>query len=157
MGQGDLHECGWLGKLGCLAVGQGRGLPLGLLAGGDPSPSHASPFSPATPIPDPPLHRSLSSLSRNSTPCTPLKHEEVELRGRVKCITDQHGYAIYFSRGVIPHNKKGEVKAFPAPFQDKPYNLHLGLQCYTRYFLKIYGGLPATPLMVSQVRPAAAQ
>ena len=104
-----------------------------------------------------PLHRSLSSLSRNSTPCTPLKHEEVELRGRVKCITDQHGYAIYFSRGVIPHNKKGEVKAFPAPFQDKPYNLHLGLQCYTRDFLKIYGGPPATPLMVSQVRPAAAQ
>lgn len=84
-----------------------------------------------------------------STPCTPLKHEEVTLRQRVKCITDQKGYAIYFSRGVIPHNKKGEVKNFPEPFEDKPYLLHLGLQCYDRDFLKIYGSLPATPLMVS--------
>ena len=83
------------------------------------------------------------------TPCTPLKHEEVTLRQRVKCITDQKGYAIYFSRGVIPHNKKGEVKNFPEPFEDKPYLLHLGLQCYDRDFLKIYGSLPATPLMVS--------
>ena len=84
-----------------------------------------------------------------STPCTPLKHEEVTLRQRVKCITDQKGYAIYFSRGMIPHNKKGEVKNFPEPFEDKPYLLHLGLQCYDRDFLKIYGSLPATPLMVS--------
>lgn len=50
---------------------------------------------------------------------------------------------------MIPHNKKGEVKNFPEPFEDKPYLLHLGLQCYDRDFLKIYGSLPATPLMVS--------
>ncbi|QDZ19503.1 3-deoxy-manno-octulosonate cytidylyltransferase [Chloropicon primus] len=85
-----------------------------------------------------------------STPCTPLKHDEVELRQRVKCITDQQGYAIYFSRGVIPHNKKGEIKNFPEPFQDKPYLLHLGLQCYDRNFLRIYNSLPATPLMLTE-------
>ena len=61
----------------------------------------------------------------------------------------QNDFAIYFSRGVIPHNKKGEVGDFPAPFKGKPYMLHLGLQCYDRDFLKIYGKLPATPLMVS--------
>ena len=24
--------------------------------------------------------------------------------------SDQHGYAVYFSRGVIPHNKDGAVR-----------------------------------------------
>lgn len=45
-----------------------------------------------------------------STACTPLPPEEVALRQRVKCVTDQHGYVIYFSRGVIPHNKDGVVR-----------------------------------------------
>ena len=44
-----------------------------------------------------------------STPVTPLKHEEVTMQGRVKCITDVNGYAIYFSRGMLPNNKKGKV------------------------------------------------
>mmetsp|Transcript_18628 Transcript_18628/g.60743 ORF Transcript_18628/g.60743 Transcript_18628/m.60743 type:complete len:283 (-) Transcript_18628:279-1127(-) len=79
-----------------------------------------------------------------STPCTPLKKEEVKMLGRVKCITDLNGYAIYFSRGMIPHNKKGEVK------DDFEYKLHLGLQCYDRDFLKIYGSLPATPLQLQE-------
>jgi 3-deoxy-manno-octulosonate cytidylyltransferase (CMP-KDO synthetase) len=78
-----------------------------------------------------------------STPCTLLKTEEVSMLGRVKCITDQNGYAIYFSRGMIPCNKKGEVK------KDFDYKLHLGLQCYDAGFLKIYGNLPATPLQVA--------
>ncbi len=45
-----------------------------------------------------------------STACTPLPHEEVTLRQRVKCVTDIQGYAIYFSRGVLPHNKDGVVR-----------------------------------------------
>ena len=78
-----------------------------------------------------------------STACTPLAHDEVPLRQRVKCITgvacssmgrggarsssalpgcvahaynfetcaaDKDGYAIYFSRGVIPSNKEGEIR-----------------------------------------------
>jgi len=79
-----------------------------------------------------------------STACTPLKHEEVAMRGRVKCITDVNGYAIYFSRGVLPHNKDGTVKA------DFEYKLHLGLQCYDAEFLKIYGKLPSTPLQLQE-------
>lgn len=75
-----------------------------------------------------------------STACTPLKHEEVAMRGRVKCILDKEGYAIYFSRGFIPHNKDGEVK------KDYTYLLHLGLQCYDRKFLSKYPKMEATPL-----------
>ena len=68
------------------------------------------------------------------------------LRQRVKCIVDVNGYAIYFSRGVLPHNKKGEIKAFPKPYADLPYLLHLGLQCYDRKFLSKYPKMEATPL-----------
>ncbi len=72
----------------------------------------------------------------------------MHLRQRVKCVTDKKGYALYFSRGVLPSNKDGEVRAYPQPFQDKPYLLHLGLQCYERRFLAEYCRMPPTPLMV---------
>lgn len=62
----------------------------------------------------------------------------------------QDGYAIYFSRGMIPHNKKGEVAPFPAPYQDKPYLLHLGLQCYDTDFLKAYAKMESTPLQLAE-------
>ena len=70
------------------------------------------------------------------------------LRQRVKCVTDVHGYALYFSRGMLPHNKDGAVKPFPPPFQNNFFKLHLGLQCYDRAFLSQYCRMPATPLMV---------
>ncbi|EFN50970.1 hypothetical protein CHLNCDRAFT_33280 [Chlorella variabilis] len=85
-----------------------------------------------------------------STACTPLAHSEVELRQRVKCITDTSGYAIYFSRGVLPSNKDGEVRSYPAPWHDKPYLLHLGLQCYDRAFLRQYCKMAATPLQMME-------
>lgn len=71
------------------------------------------------------------------------------MRQRVKCVTDSAGYALYFSRGAIPGNKDGAVRSFPAPWADKPYLLHLGLQCYDRHFLTEYCKMPPTPLMVS--------
>ena len=104
---------------------------------------------------------------------------------------DQHGYAIYFSRGALPANKDGEVRCatvpavpaapaaasppgsprrrasthllpyprpppiatctrrpYPTPFHDRPYLLHLGLQCYDRAFLRTYCAMPPTPLQV---------
>ena len=79
-----------------------------------------------------------------STAVTPLKHEEVAMRARVKCILDVQGYAIYFSRGILPANKKGDVD------KAHKYLLHLGLQCYDRAFLALYGALPATPLMLQE-------
>ena len=83
-----------------------------------------------------------------STACTPLEHEHVEQRTRVKCILDRHGHAIYFSRGMLPANKDGKVKSFPAPFQHQPYLLHLGLACFDRAFLAEYCRMAPTPLMV---------
>ena len=68
----------------------------------------------------------------------------------MKVITDLHGYALYFSRGVLPSNKSGEPQPFPVPFHDHQYLLHLGLQCYDSNFLKTYCHLPPTPLMVGR-------
>eukprot|EP00899_Mesostigma_viride_P008406 jgi/Mesvir1/17567/Mv08810-RA.1 len=79
-----------------------------------------------------------------STACTHLKKEEVTDRNRVKCITDKDGYAIYFSRGMIPHNKDGVVS------DSHPYLLHLGLQCYDRKFLAKYPKMPPTPLQMQE-------
>ncbi|KAL4855737.1 3-deoxy-manno-octulosonate cytidylyltransferase [Chlorella vulgaris] len=85
-----------------------------------------------------------------STACTPLAHAEVPLRQRVKCVTDVNGYAIYFSRGVLPYNKDGEIREYPTPWHDRPYLLHLGLQCYDRSFLRQYCKMPATPLQMME-------
>lgn len=41
----------------------------------------------------------------------------MQLRQRVKCVTDRNGYALYFSRGMLPHNKDGVPKPYPPPFQ----------------------------------------
>lgn len=84
-----------------------------------------------------------------------MKTDDVALRQRVKCVTDRNGYALYFSRGMLPHNKDGVARPFPVPFQDTPYLLHLGLQCYDRAFLAEYCRMPPTPLMVSTASMAS--
>ena len=78
-----------------------------------------------------------------STPCTELSREEATQRQRVKVIMDKDEYAIYFSRGLLPHNKDGVPKDFR-------YWLHLGLQCYDANFIKTYARLPETPLMLEE-------
>ena len=83
-----------------------------------------------------------------STAATPMALEDVGVHSRVKVVVDRHGYALYFSRGPLPAHKGADVRPFPAPFQDKRYLLHLGLQCFDRTFLAAYCQMPATPLMV---------
>ena len=38
----------------------------------------------------------------------------MDQRSRVKCIVDQQGYAMYFSRSPLPGNKDGKARA-PLP------------------------------------------
>ncbi|KAI5662578.1 hypothetical protein M9H77_21901 [Catharanthus roseus] len=79
-----------------------------------------------------------------STAVTSLKPEDAFDPNRVKCIVDNRGYAIYFSRGLIPFNKSGKVNP------KFPYLLHLGIQSYDTKFLKIYPELPPTPLQLEE-------
>lgn len=79
-----------------------------------------------------------------STAVTSLKPEDASDPNRVKCIVDNRGYAIYFSRGLIPYNKSGKVNPH------FPYFLHLGIQSYDAQFLRIYPELSPTPLQLEE-------
>ncbi|XP_062090608.1 3-deoxy-manno-octulosonate cytidylyltransferase, mitochondrial-like [Humulus lupulus] len=79
-----------------------------------------------------------------STAVTSLKPEDAFDPNRVKCVVDNRGYAIYFSRGLIPYNKSGKVNP------QFPYLLHLGIQSYDSKFLKIYPELEPTPLQLEE-------
>uniref|UniRef100_A0A2P2KBY8 3-deoxy-manno-octulosonate cytidylyltransferase n=1 Tax=Rhizophora mucronata TaxID=61149 RepID=A0A2P2KBY8_RHIMU len=79
-----------------------------------------------------------------STAVTSLRPEDALDPNRVKCVVDNKGYAVYFSRGLIPYNKSGTVNP------QFPYLLHLGIQSYDSKFLKIYPQLPATPLQLEE-------
>ncbi|BAT89529.1 hypothetical protein LR48_Vigan08g017400 [Vigna angularis] len=79
-----------------------------------------------------------------STAVTSLKPEDSHDPNRVKCVIDNRGYAIYFSRGLIPFNKSGKVN------QQFPYLLHLGIQSYDVKFLRIYPDLQPTPLQLEE-------
>ncbi|KAG7031369.1 3-deoxy-manno-octulosonate cytidylyltransferase, mitochondrial [Cucurbita argyrosperma subsp. argyrosperma] len=79
-----------------------------------------------------------------STAVTSLKPEDAFDPNRVKCVVDNHGYAIYFSRGLIPFNKSGKVNL------QYPYLLHLGIQSFDSKFLSIYPELQSTPLQLEE-------
>ncbi|XP_058747370.1 3-deoxy-manno-octulosonate cytidylyltransferase, mitochondrial-like [Vicia villosa] len=79
-----------------------------------------------------------------STAVTALKPEDALDPNRVKCVVSHRGYAIYFSRGLIPFNKSGKVN------HEFPYFLHLGIQSYDTKFLKIYSDLAPTPLQLEE-------
>ncbi|KAG2251358.1 hypothetical protein Bca52824_081494 [Brassica carinata] len=59
-------------------------------------------------------------------------------------VFNNRGYAIYFSRGLIPYNKSGGVNL------DFPYMLHLGIQSFDSKFLKVYSELQPTPLQLKE-------
>lgn len=72
-----------------------------------------------------------------ATLCTPLLPEEAAQNSVVKVVMDQNGYALYFSRSLIPFPRKsGLVQAYK----------HLGLYGYRRDFLLEYAAMEPTPL-----------
>ncbi len=66
--------------------------------------------------------------------------EEATSPSIVKCTMDQRGNALYFSRNLIPSNKKGSYCG------ETPYYRHLGIYGYRYEFLTEYARLPKTPL-----------
>ena len=67
----------------------------------------------------------------------PMKQEEYNEPGSVKVVTDLDGYALYFSRSLLPYprNEAG-VKVYK----------HVGIYAYRRDFLLKYAALEPTPL-----------
>lgn len=67
--------------------------------------------------------------------------EEIENPNYVKVVTDKNGYALYFSRSVIP---------FPRKLDLKNYYKHVGIYGYKRDFVVEYAKMEPTPLEKSE-------
>ena len=67
-----------------------------------------------------------------------MDEEDYNNTAAVKVVTDQRGYALYFSRSLMPYprNKPGGYKVFK----------HVGIYAYRRDFLLKYAALEPTPL-----------
>ncbi len=63
----------------------------------------------------------------------------------VKVIMDRKGYALYFSRGVIPFHRKS-----PSFSGTPPYFKHLGFYAYRRDFLLYLTSLEPSPLELTE-------
>ena len=69
---------------------------------------------------------------------TLMQESEYGDSSAVKVIADKNGYALYFSRSLIPYprNKTELFKVFK----------HVGIYAYTRNFLMKYAAMASTPL-----------
>ena len=67
-----------------------------------------------------------------------MQEDEYDDPSAVKVVTDQSGYALYFSRSLMPYprNKPADYKVFK----------HVGIYAYRRDFLLKYAALTPTPL-----------
>ena len=63
--------------------------------------------------------------------------EEINNPNLVKCVTDRHGFALYFSRSKIPFERNSNVAEFYG---------HLGIYGYKRKALEAMTTLEQTPL-----------
>lgn len=73
----------------------------------------------------------ISTLIREITP------QEAQNPNLVKCVTDQNGYALYFSRSKIPYERNEGIATFYG---------HLGIYGYKRKALEVMTSLPQTML-----------
>lgn len=69
------------------------------------------------------------------------KKEDIENPNFVKVITDRDGYAIYFSRSVIPYPRNENLDI---------YFKHVGIYGYKREFVLEYSKMESTPLENSE-------
>lgn len=80
-----------------------------------------------------------------ATVVTRLTTEEEALNSSVvKCVMDQYSNALYFSRALIPANKKASFNL------NTPYYRHVGLYAYRPSFIVTYQKLSPTPLQLAE-------
>lgn len=72
-----------------------------------------------------------------ATVMTPMQEEEKNNPNAVKVVTDLNGYALYFSRSLMP---------YPRNDHQVPVYKHIGIYAYRREFLLKYAAMEPTPL-----------
>lgn len=84
----------------------------------------------------------MSTLSADIT-----EEEDLLSPNVVKVVTDNDGYALYFSRSPIPYSRDAEARGGMAfNFKSTRFKKHIGLYVFKRDFLDKYVNLPMTPL-----------
>lgn len=79
------------------------------------------------------------------TAVTSIKSEEEALSPSiVKCVADKNGNALYFSRALIPSNKKNAFNHHGS------YLRHIGIYAYRPSFILTYQKLTPTPLQMEE-------
>lgn len=73
--------------------------------------------------------------------------EEVESPNSPKIVTDKDGYAMYFSRSVIPFVRGKDREDWLTHF---PYLRHMGIYAYRRDVLNTISQLPPSPLETAE-------
>jgi|SRR5690606_14792787 len=68
--------------------------------------------------------------------------EEISNPNIVKVVSDKDGYALYFSRSVIPYDRDGKFQAELA----RHYRRHIGIYAYRAGFIQRYVDWPASAL-----------
>lgn len=79
-----------------------------------------------------------------ATAAAPLEPENAHQTSVVKCVLDQRGMALYFSRGLLPFGHGGKV------IPGVSYYRHIGLYAFRKDFVLQYTQLPATPLQLAE-------
>jgi 3-deoxy-manno-octulosonate cytidylyltransferase (CMP-KDO synthetase) len=72
--------------------------------------------------------------------------EDIENPNIVKVVVDRNGFALYFSRSVIPYNRDQDKKRL----SEGVYYKHLGLYAYRKEFLLQYKNLPVSKLEMTE-------
>lgn len=80
-----------------------------------------------------------------ATLCTPFGEDDPTSLNMVKVITDLKGYALYFSRSLIPCVRDGKH-----PLTDFPYRRHIGIYAYRVRVLHDYPNMAITPLETAE-------
>ncbi|WP_371372163.1 3-deoxy-manno-octulosonate cytidylyltransferase [Sporomusa aerivorans] len=80
-----------------------------------------------------------------ATLMTEMDKSEYNLASAVKVITNLDGYALYFSRSLIPFPRNSKLPGGPLPVYK-----HIGIYAYRRDFLLKYAVLPPTPLELTE-------
>lgn len=73
-----------------------------------------------------------------ATLAAPLEADEYDAPAAVKVVADRAGYALYFSRSLVPYPRN--------PSAGGGFYKHIGVYAYRRDFLIKFAALPQTPL-----------